>query len=358
MMLESKDLNILQRWRSEQHFTSADIRQLLKLELASERAASFEVDLWNGEREIRRRAKLFGYSSDRIIEVARKLGFSSQEDILETLWLLWIPLALQLAQKRKNSPRPFIQGILGAQGTGKTTLTRMVCLLLGYLGYRAIALSIDDFYKTYAERCRLREKDPRLTRRGPPGTHDITLALNVLERLLQAKPKESIFLPRFDKSLHYGQGNRLLEPERVHDVDIVLFEGWFVGVRPVEKAVFNQTLPKEIAEVITLKYIQFARDSRRRLKEYLPLWEKLDSLMILSPQDYRWSITWRTEAEHQMIAQGKHGMDDTQIEEFVYYFWRSLHPQLYIKPLLEDPKSVDLVVEIAQDHRPCRIYTP
>lgn len=357
-MLEQQSLIILQRWRNEQRFTSEEIRQLLRLEFTSKRAEAFNITLLNGEREIRQRAKLFSYSCEQVIQIGQELGFHSEEEILDTLWILWIPLACQLAQKKKNLTRPFIQGILGGQGTGKTTLSQIVCLLLRYLGYKAISISIDDFYKTYAERQKLKAQDPRLVRRGPPGTHDVNLALNVFNELLQAKPKELILIPRFNKSLHYGEGDRMISPERVHDVDIVLFEGWFVGVRPVDKKIFNQSLSREVAEVITLKYLQFARDNRRRLKEYLPLWKKLDSLMILYPKDYRWSINWRTEAEHQMLASEKHGMSDQDITEFVYYFWRSLHPELYIKPLIQEPRFVDLVIEIDHNHRPFAIYKP
>lgn len=356
-MLDQSSIEILQRWRSETHFHLADIRQLLTLEFTSGRAKAFNLTVFNGEREIRKRAKLYRYSCDRILKICQKLSFPSEATILDTLWVFWLPLALQLAEKRKNRPRPFIQGILGVQGTGKTTLTQIISLLLEYLGYKAVSLSIDDFYKTYAERQQLKLKDPRLMRRGPPGTHDVSLALQTLNQLRHAQPKELIPLPRFDKSLYQGEGDRLSSPEWVHDIDLVLFEGWFVGVQPVKKSVFQSSLPREVAEVITLKHLQFARDSRRRLKDYLPLWEKLDSLLVLYPQDYRWSLGWRMAAEHQMIASGKTGMSDQEIQEFVYYFWRSLHPELYLKPLIQDPR-VDLVIEIDQEYRPCTLYKP
>ncbi|NJL21401.1 MAG: hypothetical protein HC895_12160 [Leptolyngbyaceae cyanobacterium SM1_3_5] len=39
---------------------------------------------------------------------------------------------------------------------------------------------------------------------------------------------KSALLPRFDKSLHEGAGDRI-DPERVDRADVILFEGWFVG---------------------------------------------------------------------------------------------------------------------------------
>ncbi|MEL7246354.1 MAG: glycerate kinase, partial [Cyanobacteria bacterium J06573_2] len=48
-------------------------------------------------------------------------------------------------------------------------------------------------------------------------------------------------------------------------------------------------------------------------------------------------------------ARGKTGMSDIEIEEFVNYFWKALHPELFIKPLIKSP-SVDLVIEINPNH--------
>ena len=39
-------------------------------------------------------------------------------------------------------------------------------------------------------------------------------------------------------------------------------------------------------------------------------------------------------------------MSDEECDRFVEYFWKALHPDLYIKPLLD---TADLVVEIKGD---------
>ena len=59
-----------------------------------------------------------------------------------------------------------------------------------------------------------------------------------------------------------------------------------------------------------------------------------------------------------MMAKGKPGMSDEQIEEFVNYFWRTLHPELFIKPLLKPPTPVDLVIEINSEHGMGKVYQP
>jgi D-glycerate 3-kinase len=270
-----------------------------------------------------------------------------------TLWDLWLPLAMQIVSYRQAQSTTLIQGILGGQGTGKTTLAKILSLILGHLGYRTVSLSLDDLYKTYSDRLALQQQDPRLIWRGPPGTHDIQLGLEILDRLRQPNANSPIAIPRFDKFAWQGAGDRGT-PEIVNGADIVLFEGWFVGVRPIDPASFDHPPPP----INTCADRQFARDMNTRLQEYLPLWDKLDRLIVLYPVDYRLSQQWRKDGEHQAIAHGKTGMTDEQIEQFVEYFWKSLHPDLFIKPLLQDSRRVDLVIEINRDRSIGKVFRP
>ncbi len=279
-------------------------------------------------------------------------------DWIVPLWTLWLPLAQQLAREQQSLGTPFIQGILGGQGTGKTTLTKILRLILGHLGHQTVALSIDDLYLTYAQRCKLRRQDPRLIWRGPPGTHDIELGRRTLTQLRHSSAGEWVTLPQFDKSLHQGEGDRT-HPITLPAPTIVLFEGWFVGARPLDDAAFNdeRSLPEPIS---TPADRQFARDSNRRLHSYLPLWAFLDRLIVLAPSDYRLSQKWRRQAERQMspgqMSPGS-GLSDDQIEAFVTYFWKALHPELFITPAIRSPNT-GLVVKIGQDHRPAEVYSP
>jgi D-glycerate 3-kinase len=268
---------------------------------------------------------------------------------VELLWQLWLPLAMQLQTWQQSLHRPLIQGILGGQGTGKTTLAAILTRILNFLGLQVCQLSIDDLYKPYRDRLLLQQADPRFRWRGPPGTHDVALGRAVLEQLRQSQLP--VLVPRFDKSAWEGAGDRT-QPEQIAQADIVLFEGWFVGVRPVPPQVFDQApFP-----IVTAEDRAFAREVNARLQAYLPLWELLDRLIVLAPTDYRYSKQWRREAERRMIDSGKAGMTDAEIDQFVDYFWRSLHPELFITPLLQNPQLVDGVIEIDLAHRPSRVY--
>jgi len=271
---------------------------------------------------------------------------------------IYLPLVEQIITWKQEIDRPLIQGILGGQGTGKTTLCRLLQQILEILGYTTVSLSLDDLYKTYAERQELQIKEPRLRWRGPPGTHDIQLGIDILEQIrtsttLSNHPSNSakiIALPRFDKSLWQGMGDRTT-PELVKIPDIILFEGWFVGV-----------LPKVEIE----NYGDFTAYINQQLHHYLPLWKKLDKLILLHPEDYHYCLQWRLQAEQEMIASNKNirennqekGMTPAEITNFVEYFWQALPPELFISPLTKPPTPVDLVISIDSDHHFSKLYSP
>ncbi|MCC5646945.1 glycerate kinase [Nostoc sp. CHAB 5824] len=313
------------------------------------RAKAFGITPENVDEVIERRSHLLKSVLPAFSQFCQTTLKIEPKEMLQVLWDLWLPLGIKIASQRQQLERPLIQGILGGQGTGKTTMCKILSLILDQLGYRTLSLSLDDLYKTYSDRLVLTQQDPRLIWRGPPGTHDVDLGLNVLDQIRQLQ--SPVMVPRFDKSAFGGAGDRT-NPEMVTGVDIVLFEGWFVGVRPINADIFD-TAPLPI---LTDEDKAFARDINRRLYDYLLLWERLDSLIVLYPTDYRCSLEWRKQAEQQMIAAGKSGMSNAEIEQFVNYFWRSLHPELFIKPLVKDATVVDMVIEIHADHSFDKVY--
>lgn len=354
----------LQRLTKSEALPLSTIEQLAAWTLADELSAkAFGITPENAIQVLEWRSHLFHTIYPDLIQFCQTKGIKGHSAFLDNLWNLWLPLAMQLANHRQQLERPLIQGILGGQGTGKTTLAAILTLILKHLGYQTLSLSLDDLYKTYPERLALQQQDPRLIWRGPPGTHDIELGIKVLDQLRrqQEKPNlqseiynlKSIAVPRFDKSAWGGAGDRA-EPEMVENIDIVLFEGWFVGVHPIDPSAFDNPPPP----ILTADDRTFARDVNAKLQDYLPLWQRLDSLILLLPTDYRLSQQWRRQAEQQMMAKGKSGMSDQTVNLFVEYFWKSIHPELFIQPMARNSNWVDLVVEINRDRSIALVYKP
>jgi D-glycerate 3-kinase len=346
-------IDILQRWSGGEEPTTEELQRLLARELADpQRAIAFELTAENGLQKLERRSRLFQTLHSEVAQRCQKWGLNDLEPIQFSLWTLWLPLALHLVAARQTLGRPLIQGILGVQGTGKSTLARILSLILGQLGYPTLSISLDDLYKTYPERQQLQQQDPRFTWRGPPGTHDVDLGIALLDDLRAPQTKLPIFVPRFDKSAYNGAGERTAPEAIASAVEMVLFEGWFVGFRPLEPSVFETAPPP----IVTPEDRAFAREVNERLKAYLLLWQRLDRLLVLYPVDYRVSKQWRKDAERNAIASGKSGMSDAEIERFVEYFWKALHPELFLKPLIHHPAYVDLVIEIGRDRSFGKVY--
>ncbi|WP_416667446.1 glycerate kinase [Egbenema bharatensis] len=350
--------NLLADWLADR-MTTPQIQPILEQRWLSYPWRTDAQPIANSPKPIGAVAQTIQAQLDQFRSLAPKLHSFCQDSLgwqtfpLDLMWDLWLPLANRLVSWQRAVGHPLIQGLIGGQGTGKTTLAQILSYILEQQGLQVCRLSIDDLYKTYADRQQLQQTDPRFRWRGPPGTHDVSLGLTVLEQLRQGNASVPIAIPRFDKSLHHGAGDRI-DPEWITGADIVLFEGWFVGVRPIDPIAFETAPPPICSEADRA----FAREVNTRLQAYLPLWEKLDRLILLYPVDYRFSQQWRQQAEQNMIASGKSGMSDAEIREFVEYFWKSLHPELFIAPMRHQSNQVDLVIEINADHDLDRIYCP
>jgi D-glycerate 3-kinase len=52
-------------------------------------------------------------------------------------------------QKKANNKNPYLVGLAGGQGTGKTTISSIIKIILEkYFKLKVFKISIDDFYKT------------------------------------------------------------------------------------------------------------------------------------------------------------------------------------------------------------------
>ena len=101
-----------------------------------------------------------------------------------------IPVCFWIA-KKTNKKVPLIIGLAGGQGTGKTTITSIISLILRkYFKLKVFKISIDDFYKTRKDRKKLSiTKQPLLITRGVPGTHDYRIIYEFFKKIKSKKNK-------------------------------------------------------------------------------------------------------------------------------------------------------------------------
>jgi pantothenate kinase-related protein Tda10 len=136
--------------------------------------------------------------------------------------------------------------------------------------------------------------------------------------------------------------------------DFIFYDGWMVGARSVDdESVFESNLPA----LDTPEHIDFAKKINKKLLNYYQLWEMFKFVNVLYVVDYSISVKWRDQAEEHLRQKGA-GMNSEEIKEFVYYFWRSVHPAIQIKNLAQDNKHANQVVVIDDKHLIQDILTP
>lgn len=278
----------------------------------------------------------------------------SSESLKQDLANYYIPYTRKLMKLKDNqsSGGGLIVGISAIQGTGKTTQGEIMGSLLAHFGKTSISLSIDDHYLTHEQLNELREFDPRYIRRG--ATHDIHLAVENLKALKEMNDGTEVKIPIYDKGALNGDGDWTGWKTVSKKPDFIFYDGWMLGARKVEdESIFESGLPA----LDSPEHIQFAKDINKKLEEYYPLWKMLDFMNVLYVPNYEMSLKWRDQAEERLRDQGK-GMTPDQIREFVYYFWRSVHPAIQIKNLAYDEANSDQVVIINDDHSIKEILSP
>ena len=107
-----------------------------------------------------------------------------------------------LIENNKKSTK-LVLGVQGTQGSGKSTCSDFLkCILESRHQKNVVVLSIDDFYLTHTDRQKLaKDVHPLLATRGVPGTHDVNLAINTIERLKDLQDDDSLAIPRFNKAI-------------------------------------------------------------------------------------------------------------------------------------------------------------
>lgn len=279
-------------------------------------------------------------------QVFKKRPEISKESLKNDLKVYYLPYIEKLLGLKEQSEKTsgLIVGVSAIQGAGKTTQGEILEVLLNHFGKSSVSLSIDDHYLTHEQLNELREFDPRYIRRGV--THDIHLAVENLKALKNMKDGEEVKVPIYDKGAFSGDGDWAGWKTVNKKPDFIFYDGWMLGARRVEdEAIFENGLPA----LDTPEHIQFAKDINKKLEEYYPLWDMIDYMNVLYVPNYEMSLKWRDQAEEVLRAKGK-GMNSDQIREFVYYFWRSVHPGIQIKNLVFDEVNTDQVVIINNDH--------
>lgn len=242
-----------------------------------------------------------------------------------------------------ETAKPLVVGICGAQGSGKSTLSRHLAEYFEDRGVRVAVLSLDDLYLSREARRRLADSvSPMFATRGVPGTHDVTLGETVLDAL---KARQPVHLPRFDKAS--DQPAPESEWPLADGADLILFEGWCVGATP--QADYELREPVNDLEANLDAQGIWRRHVNDALKgPYRRLFGRIDRLILLAAPDFAVVADWRTQAEHELRDRlkregttGARVMSNGEVARFVLHYQR-----LTQAILREMPGRADLTLRL------------
>ena len=214
-----------------------------------------------------------------------------------------IPLCFWISEKA-DKKKPYFVGLAGGQGTGKTTISSLIRIILTkYFKLNVFRISIDDFYKTRKERINLSKRvHPMLLTRGVPGTHDVNMMLNFFKKS-KSKKFNRLKLPTFNKAID-DRYNKKKWYDLKKRPDVIIFEGWCVGAR----AENNKTLKKSINsmekandhKLVWRKYVN------QQLKtKYKKLYSQLNCMIYLKAKNFSLLQKWRLKQEHKLWLKTK-----------------------------------------------------
>ncbi|HEX7741058.1 MAG TPA: kinase [Sphingobium sp.] len=238
-----------------------------------------------------------------------------------------------------------VVGLCGAQGIGKSTLAVGLKARFDATDAPTALLSIDDLYRTRAERESLaRTVHPLLLTRGVPGTHDVALGLDIIARLERG---EGALLPRFDKAAD----DRLPESrwERAFPgTRLLILEGWCVGARPEREealaAPINALERDEDPQGVWRGHANSALAG-----EYQALFARIDRLVLLAAPGFDVVLRWRRQQEEALRADAAAGpgvMSDEQLARFIQHYERITR-----HVLAEMPTRADMVIALDEERR-------
>ena len=259
-----------------------------------------------------------------------------------------IPACFWLAN-RVNKKNTMIIGLAGGQGTGKTTISSLIKIILEkYFKLIVFKISIDDFYKTRKDRITLAKKvHPLLMTRGVPGTHDVDLILSFF-RKVSKKRFSHLLLPKFDKSI-----DDRVKRDKWYKIkkkpNIVILEGWCVGSSP--QKLKNLKKPINTIERDNDQKLKWRKYVNNQLnKKYKSMYKFFDYFLYLKAKNFSLLRKWRLKQEKKLYLNNKSRknskiMNNKEVLNFMMTYQRITEHMFK-----EAPKFASIVFSLNQNH--------
>ena len=264
----------------------------------------------------------------------------------------YIPISFWIENKYKKKGKTLFLGLSGGQGSGKTTVVKILKIILKKFFKREIHISsIDDFYKTSRERNKMSyTTHPLFKTRGVPGTHDTDL-IKKLFYFTRRKKFRKIKLPKFDKSID----DRLKKKywyNMKKKPEIVILEGWCVGAKPQSNYLVNKSV--NVLEKYEDKDLVWRKFVNEKLKkEYKKIFEMIDHYIFMQIPNFNMVFKWRLMQENKLRKKSqsrKKIMSFDEIKRFIMFYQR-----ITLQMIKDLSKSAAVVMLLNKNHKIKRV---
>lgn len=224
--------------------------------------------------------------------------------------------------------------VAGSQGSGKSSLSKLIKLYLEKFYYKSVVIiSMDDFYLSKRQRMQLSKNiHPLFLTRGAPGTHDLEL-LN--KKILQIFDKKfPVYLPIFDKVTD----TRKRTYRKVLKGDVIIFEGWCAGAQPVNHSYLQKNFNN--LEKYKDKNFIWRNSYNKYLNEYQKIFSQFNYFIYFQFNQWSHVLDWKYKQELELRDKKKDLALKKYLKEFIQYYekvskWMHLKVPKYCNILIK-----------------------
>jgi len=276
-----------------------------------------------------------------------KIFNKSTEHQIKSLKSIYIPLSFWIEKQYTKKGKTLFLGLSGGQGSGKTTTSEILKIILKIFFKREVHVSsIDDFYKTHKDREKMSKAiNPLFKTRGVPGTHEIKL-LKKFFIFLKRKRFKKFKLPKFDKSMD----DRLKQKHWIKvkkKPDIVILEGWCVGAKSQKNFLLKK--PVNILEKYEDTNCVWRKYANEQLKrEYKKIFSMINHFIFIKIPNFNMVFKWRHLQEEKLRKRSrfkKRVMSIVEIKRFIMFYER-----ITLQMLKDLVKSASVVIMLNAKH--------
>ena len=276
-----------------------------------------------------------------------KIFYKSKKKIIN-LKKIYIPMSFWIEKEYQKKERTLFLGLSGGQGSGKTTITGILKIILKkYFKRKIKTVSIDDFYKTLRERKNMSKKiHPLFKTRGVPGTHDTSRIKNFFIKIKKKRFKK-FKIPKFAKNL-----DDRLKKKYWYNVnerpEIVILEGWCVGAKSQSQSLIKK--PINDLEKSEDKQMIWRKHVNHKLKnDYKKIFSKMDHFIFIKIPNFKVVFKWRFLQESK-LRKNSHlnnkTMSYNEIKRFIMFYER-----ITLQMIKDLSKSASMVLLLKKNHK-------